>query len=265
MEKLDYGKYQESIAKEFIVKKDRVRLLLGNKHWGEEGHYKEVLIMDYLRSVLPNNFSVGTGFVVNNGEISTQIDILIYKNDEISIFKSGDFVIVPASSVYGIIEVKSKIYPSNNTQGIRTIIDKSYNNGKLIFKNSFIKDGYRNKFLFNGIFAYDVSNLEKTIEKIKEKVFIDRNVANFNEENILRGIFPNNICIGSKCFLELIDDGKYNVWKAEKRDNNFAFVNFFSSLLSNLYMVDKTDGEITTDVYKFLFPQNRKKDGLIIV
>ena len=75
-------RYQQSIAAEFAAQKDRVRYFIGDKHWGEDGRYKEVLLADYLKSVLPPNVSVGTGFVKNEYDnLTYQIDIIIYRKE----------------------------------------------------------------------------------------------------------------------------------------------------------------------------------------
>ena len=44
----DTKKFQESITQELNTIKDRVRNLIGNKHWGEEGRYKEVILRNVL-------------------------------------------------------------------------------------------------------------------------------------------------------------------------------------------------------------------------
>src|SRR5699024_12211185 len=77
-----YSKYHESIAKEFEAKINRVRYFIDNNHWGEDGRYKEILSANYLKSVLPSNVSVGTGFVKSTENLSKQIDIIIYRRSE---------------------------------------------------------------------------------------------------------------------------------------------------------------------------------------
>ena len=89
----DYLEYHKSIASEFKAYQNRVRNLIGNKHWGEEGRYKEIILMNYLKRVLPKNVSVGTGFVQGNNNLSTQIDIIIYDNTFPVLFSEGDFVV----------------------------------------------------------------------------------------------------------------------------------------------------------------------------
>lgn len=109
--------YQQSINRELDTLKNRVRNLIGNAHWGEEGRYKEEIIKSILRSRLPSNLSVGTGFVMTQvspttNDISKQLDIIVYENNIAPIFSENDFVIVSQNSVKAIIEVKSKIKSS---------------------------------------------------------------------------------------------------------------------------------------------------------
>lgn len=65
--------------------------------------------MNYLKKILPSNVTVGTGFVKNGEETTNQIDLIIYDNSVPTLFSEGDFVVVLPESVYGIIEVKSKL------------------------------------------------------------------------------------------------------------------------------------------------------------
>ena len=77
----NYIEYQQSISKELISIKDRVRNFIDNHHWGEDGRYKEIILSHILRQHLPKGVSVGTGFVVNNDNITKQIDIIVYQDD----------------------------------------------------------------------------------------------------------------------------------------------------------------------------------------
>lgn len=146
MSKIDVKSYQSSISKEFIVLKDRVRSLIGNQHWGEEGRYKEIILMNFLRKHLPQNMSVGTGFIMNGGDydkISSQIDIIVYDDTYPVIFKENDFVIVHAKSVLGIIEVKSRF----NKHNFEQVIKKASENALFI-------SPINGKGVFNGVFYY---------------------------------------------------------------------------------------------------------------
>ena len=136
--------FQKSITKELNTIKDRVRNLIGNTHWGEEGRYKEAILKNVIRRFLPTNLSIGTGFIIrkNNDElqVSKQIDIIIYDNTVPVLFSEGDFVITTYKNVRGIVEVKTKIRNGE----LQEIIQKAKENGELIGKN-----------IFNGILSYE--------------------------------------------------------------------------------------------------------------
>lgn len=117
----NYLEYQKSISKELLSIKDRLRNFIDNHHWPEDGRYKEIILTDILRKHLPKSVSVGTGFVMGEQGLSTQVDIIIYRNDFPVMFRQSDFVIVVPEPVLGIIEVKSHI--TGATQ-LTQVIDK---------------------------------------------------------------------------------------------------------------------------------------------
>ena len=135
----NYIEYQQSISKELMSIKDRVRNFIDNHHWGEDGRYKEIILSHVLRQHLPKGISVGTGFVVNNGNITKQIDIIVYHDDIPLLFKQDDFVIAPAECVLGIIEVKSQA----TTRVCHDAIRSATENGRTI-----------DRLIFNGIPCY---------------------------------------------------------------------------------------------------------------
>ena len=111
--------YQISLNQELDIIKNRVRNLIGDAHWGEDGRYKEEKLKQILKTRLPQNLSVGTGFILNQishneNIVSKQIDIIVYENNIPPIFIENDFVIVTQNSVKAIIEVKSNL-KSNRT------------------------------------------------------------------------------------------------------------------------------------------------------
>lgn len=56
----DYAAYQKSISDELMSVKDRVRNFIDDRHWGEDGRYKEIILSHTLRQHLPERVSVGT-------------------------------------------------------------------------------------------------------------------------------------------------------------------------------------------------------------
>jgi hypothetical protein len=100
--------FQKSITDELKALQNRVRNLIGNANWGDEGRYKEAVLRNVIKNFLPSNISLGTGFIIdkkNDGEIakSTQIDIIVYDNTYPVLFSSGDIVITTPANVIGII------------------------------------------------------------------------------------------------------------------------------------------------------------------
>jgi len=70
--------YHKSIALELDDSKNRVRNLIGSRHWLSDGEHKETLLRRLLRSHVPETVNVGSGFVyLGVDDSSHQLDILI--------------------------------------------------------------------------------------------------------------------------------------------------------------------------------------------
>ena len=136
----NYLEYQKSISHELISIKDRLRNFIDDHHWPEDGRYKEIILTDILRKHLPKTVSVGTGFVMGETRVSTQVDIIVYRNDFPIMFQQADFVVVSPESVLGIIEVKSSLDDSHK---LREAIEKTSEISRIV-------DGD----IFSGIFAF---------------------------------------------------------------------------------------------------------------
>ena len=164
----NYVDYMESISDEIKALQGRVRHFV--KHYGEDGRYKETILIDLLRQKLPKSVSVGTGFVMGEcDEPSTQIDIIIYDDIYPLYFKQGDFVVVNKESVLGILEVKTRF---RDSPALIQAIEKLYNNKKLIGRNA-----------FNGIFSFecdfDVVENDGVDNFLRQKYMID--IITFND------------------------------------------------------------------------------------
>lgn len=163
----NYVGYMKSVSYEIKALQDRVRHFVS--HYGEDGRYKETILIDLLRQKLPKSVSIGTGFVMSErGEPSTQIDIIIYNDIYPLYFKQGDFVVVNRASVLGILEVKTRFRDSTT---LIQAIGKSHNNKKLIGKGA-----------FNGIFSFEcdfnVVENDSFISFLQQKYMIDNIVFN---------------------------------------------------------------------------------------
>lgn len=237
----NYLEYRKSISNELISIKDRVRNFIDNKHWGEDGRYKEIILIETLKNLLPQNVTVATGFVMSdNNQPSKQIDIIIYKNEYPVLFKLADFVVVPKESVIGIIEVKSKLDSVKFTKAI----SNSRKNGELI--------GNR---IFNGIFGYETSFR-----------FNGTGLSN----NISRALAHNNgylnhVCLGKDYFMKYwrngnprVNDGLRCYSSYEIPDLSFGY--FISNLVEITYIQTNNDG-ISGNMRSSLYPIEDTKEA----
>ena len=111
------NEFHKSTSDELKSIKNRVRNLIGNSNWAEEGRYKETILKNVIRRFLPAKYIIGSGFIVKsfNGklECSTQNDILIFDSSYPILLSEGDFYIVTPNSVRAVIEVKTNIQNQN--------------------------------------------------------------------------------------------------------------------------------------------------------
>lgn len=251
---MDIIAYQQSIAAEFEALKNRVRFFIGDAHHGEDGRYKEIILMNFIKSIVPDNVGVGTGFVKNSdGLLTRQIDILIYKKHMPTLFSQGDFVILMPESVLGIIEVKTRVTACALAC---EIIDKCEYNGRII----------GNKDIFNGIWGYD-SNTNYASDGLRERL---------QESNG----YLNHICFGSNKFCRFWSDGN----PADRHDDNrpcysfydlswntilhnggnreksgLAYGYFLSNLLEFIYRQVSSD-VLSKQYFEFLYPIEGTKE-----
>jgi hypothetical protein len=83
---MDIENYFKNLTTELESLKDRVRLYIGDAHWQSDGEWKESVIRTILKRHLPKNIGVGSGFIVNVEQTTTQIDILLYDNSKPILF-----------------------------------------------------------------------------------------------------------------------------------------------------------------------------------
>ncbi|GLU57101.1 hypothetical protein Dfri01_65620 [Dyadobacter frigoris] len=243
--------YQISINRELDLIKNRVRNLIGNANWGEDGRYKEEKLKTVLRSRLPNNLSVGTGFILNQishneNVVSKQIDILVYDNNHPPIFSEGDFVIVTQNSVKAVIEVKSRIL-SNRTDknGLYKVVENF--NSIVRFPRLSRTDNNR---IFRGLISFDFPG------KINSSVI--------DEALRLSGGIINHFSLGGDIFIRHWLDSE-GLTPPIEADCNADFYNIYglkelshSYFISNLiHMTTTTD---LTDRYFMDFPIEGTKE-----
>lgn len=245
----NYLEYKRSISQELLAVKDRVRYFVS--HWPEDGHYKEVILKRTLQNHLPSDVGIGTGFIIGdeplrgeNQQISTQIDIILYKKSTPLLFQIDDFIIVPKEGVLGIIEVKTNLRIAE----MNDVIEKAHRNGALIDRAG----------VFNGIFSYE-----------QDDAFRNREALPNSARTALEAHtgYVNNFCFGKDLFARYW--GKGAPKPSSKRHYSFygiedlAFGYFISNLVEDCY-VQLNNKALSSTLSKYLYPIEPTKERHII-
>jgi hypothetical protein len=156
------------------------------KHAGEIGGAHETYLKGVISRFLPPSFAIGTGFIAAPDWISSQQDIILYKQLDLpTLFKVGECIVVDYESVIGAIEVKTQLNDTNK-------FIEAY---KKLVKLS--KDF--NSTRFTGLFIWDGLSLETTLSVIWD--YIRENPTGIWNR------LPNLIYVRSRYLLLLNESG----------------------------------------------------------
>jgi len=80
-------------------------------HTGEYGTYRESIVREFLKFIIPQSFDISTGFVISTmDDVSTQCDVIAFDSRMTPLYQEGDRQrFFPLESVYCVGEVKSKL------------------------------------------------------------------------------------------------------------------------------------------------------------
>lgn len=205
--------FHESTTKELKSTQNRVRNLIGDSHWGEEGRYKEAILRNMIKRFISPRYTVGTGFIVKNVngniESSSQIDILIFDSSYPTLFSEGDFYIVTPNSVKAVIEVKTNI-KSRLEETIRKMNEVGY----------FLEEHQLlGSYPFVGIFSFDAKYSPNRFENVIKR-------------GIIKGIgdnsYINHISLNKDIFIKYWPrENLFSVYKIK----NLSFSFFISNLI----------------------------------
>lgn len=81
------------------------------RHTGEYGTFREAVVKDLLKFVIPRNLDISSGFVITpTDDISTQCDIVVFDTNRTPFYENNDRQrFFPVESVFCVIEVKSTL------------------------------------------------------------------------------------------------------------------------------------------------------------
>lgn len=240
--------FHKSISRELKTIQDRIRNLIGDAHWGEEGKYKEAILKNVIRRFLPANMNVATGFIVkkenNSAKVSSQIDIIIYDNTYPVLFVEGDFIITTPVNVKAIIEVKTKL----NSSTFKEALLKATKNGRFLIQNvPRLNFQRRRKEMFNGIFVYNKGGISIETPTLEQPLRNSGGIVNY-------------ICLGENVFI------KYWYKRMPENDHNRKYSVYrikqlsFSYFISNL--IEHVSDTRMSERRWFLYPSRKVRKAI---
>lgn len=103
----DFREYHKALTSELEAAKGKLANLV--EHWASVGALREAVFRSVLRRHLPDSVAVGSGFVVDRGGRSTQLDILVTRPHKPFLFRDGDVLVVTPDVPAVIVEVKTRL------------------------------------------------------------------------------------------------------------------------------------------------------------
>lgn len=258
----EYIKQQSRVLKE---KQDNVRKVIGDKHWGEDGRYKELILREWLKKELaPLGVGIGTGFVMDDYQPSSQIDIIIYnpKKAHFRLPKDDlidDLIIIDKNSVLAILEVKTRI----DTNKAKTMINKLINNKNLIGKH-----------IFAGIFAYECQAKDKELnDESLKKVLVNSkgNLKKGIEQSLrIQNDCPINcIAFGENYFMKFWEaNSPYKIYSYKHysfynlKDLSFGY--FMLNIVEHILLLLYQDGKFTQEQLNSIYPEGSKEGSKLL-
>ncbi len=165
-------KYSTVLIKGLIEKVISLKQL---NHRVTKGQLREIFVSDILKSFLTNQFSIGSGIIINQkGEQSNQNDIIIYDNRIMPPFLNKfNIGIYPAESVVATIEVKSNLTKQELTKAelsAKKLVENIYSSSSSIYEE-FSK--YKPIRAVLGFYGNGITDLK---DKAKGKTWLRSNI-----------------------------------------------------------------------------------------
>ena len=93
------------------------------RHTSEYGMYRESVVRDFLKFIVPSSLDISTGFLISSMEdISTQCDIVVFDSGMTPLYQGGDRQrFFPIESVFCVGEVKSTLSKSEFAKALNKL------------------------------------------------------------------------------------------------------------------------------------------------
>lgn len=114
-----------SLASTFRARRDHVTQLLGPTQNYSSGIFREGLLRDFLREILPRAVEVSTGFIYGFEKVanSAQLDIVIWDaSKHAAVYRTDSFVIVPPEAAIATISVKTGMTSGDVREAVSNLL-----------------------------------------------------------------------------------------------------------------------------------------------
>lgn len=247
--------YIQDKSRDLKDRQDSVRRIIGDQHWAEDGRYKELILKQWLKDEFEQrklSVEIGTGFIKNDrGEVSSQIDIIIYNPHNVRYhLRQDDLIIIDANSVLAILEVKTRIYPKDAKKIINSLC-----------RNKKLTGGH----IFAGIFAYECqARNERVSDEAFEKVLKDsrENCKKALEQTLQQDIPVDCISFGENYFMKFwqerefsYQDKCYSFYRLKEQSFGYFMLNIYEYLLVRL----NQNTTFSRDELNGIYPEGTKE------
>lgn len=236
---MDINKVFEKIAEKMMID---FQISADMQHHGNRGNAREDVLKKFLtQGRLPKQYSIGSGEIISAYSQSTkQTDLIIYDTNKSIIFNANESTqIFPIESVYGCIEVKSKLSKTKLLEGLENVksLKEVYAPTTLSRKNN---DNTVTLFEttppFGIIFAYHLD--KNSLQSLRTNLY---EWCNMNPASV----WPNLVCVLDEGILLFKDENKETLNSNEiyqycrisaqefKRSTLFEFTSRLISLCGN--------------------------------
>lgn len=199
---MDIQKVFQSISRKMMID---FELSADMEHHGNRGNYREDTLAKFLmEGKIPKQYNIGSGEIISRySESSKQIDLIIYDSlKSIQFVSSESIQIYPIESIYGVIEVKSKLSKTKLLESLENIksIKSMSGHTQINKKMGQTKIHYHTNPPFGMIFAYGLSG--NSLDSLRN------NLSEWMKKNPPK-VWPNMICVLNEGIIKFGDSQNF--------------------------------------------------------
>ena len=152
-------------------------------HAGEYGTYREAIVRDFLKFIIPRGLDISTGFLITSlDDVSTQCDVVVFDSKMTPIYEENERQrFFPVEAVHGIGEVKSTLSKSDFKNALNKLAKNKALSERMVSSPTIIRKSPSGpydpenhpydiipSFLICQKLDFDISNIEQEISTFYE-------------------------------------------------------------------------------------------------